>query len=866
MPAYLIAARGFRTLPVTLALLILAACGGHGSGPVSSVEPAAASAPPASQSLAEAIAEVDAAPVPDGVDPEVFAMLQAELKRCLTEQGAERITSLAPHGDANVVDDLFLYDDAGGSHLEWTYRNQGDYNRDGLVGVSDLTSIGQHYEASIYDDDWDKARWADGNSDGLVTVGDITPIGQKYNTFVAGYHIHGAADTTGERTLVRDLPGSELTGDSFFDVHVELDGGKAGYDYYWITPVDGTGEEGVTSVVSRRTCDPAVVTLGTDTILSTETIGEDGGDVNGPVGTPLEGLGCSFLPGTVPDGTSVGLGINDGDIIPVNGEFTGKIVVMESSAAEFALPVEVTVPYPRDDWDYVYVPYLVAEDGSLAPANLLEHDKELGHMKFTAMHPSKFAILKVLVEALPPGLWLTTYYPGNDGFQVYNFGSAFSPGGQCAGMSFFSRWYWINKMAGHGHFFNKYMYDVGSNYVGQHLIGIRAHTSLNRVYGQTKAMYLWYEDTATDEQNFTAICNSLMNSGRPVVIGLTKTYESGGHAVLAYGFEDAGLRIYDPNAAGDPRFITYNAGSSTFTPYGPFDNIYLAGDDTGVATYESFENIWHDANYGFTNHGFAEVHVQSHADGEIVATGTADIYGYVASGQLLADTLNMYVEGICYTRSLPENGYFEFNGTPIGWGVNDIWFQVYGTSQGGPAFIPVEEGFELDLTGSSVPPVLGVTLVWDQANTDLDLYVTDPNGDTAWYGHLTTPDGSLHHGNVTDGYGPEYWEIRQNDILRWGQPYQVRVHYRDGDVNVVAHLGIRYYEGTAYAEHSLNPSWYFTSDHANTDPAATGNDWRTLAYIIPVNHYTSTATGGLRVEPGPDGVPTYYVPAVPFDR
>jgi len=126
-----------------------------------------------------------------------------------------------------------------------------------------------------------------------------------------------------------------------------------------------------------------------------------------------------------------------------------------------------------------------------------------------------------------------------------------------------------------------------------------------------------------------------------------------------------------------------------------------------------------------------------------------------------------------------------------------------------------------------------------------------------------TSQGGYFHSNVKDGYGPEYWKLGQYDTIEYGVPYVIRAHYRDGSPTVMAHLGIRRYEGTGYDEYSLQPAWFFVSDHNNIAPGSTGNDWRTLANIVLVNHYTSAVgNGGIWLEEGTDGVPTVYV-AVP---
>ena len=71
-----------------------------------------------------------------------------------------------------------------------------------------------------------------------------------------------------------------------------------------------------------------------------------------------------------------------------------------------------------------------------------------------------------------------------------------------------------------------------------------------------------------------------------------------------------------------------------------------------------------------------------------------------------------------------------------------------------------------------------VTLTWDNT-ADLDLYVTDPNGETIYWGQTTSSSGGQLDVDDTDGYGPEniFWE---NDAAPSGE-YLVQLNHYSGD-------------------------------------------------------------------------------------
>lgn len=56
---------------------------------------------------------------------------------------------------------------------------------------------------------------------------------------------------------------------------------------------------------------------------------------------------------------------------------------------------------------------------------------------------------------------------------------------------------------------------------------------------------------------------------------------------------------------------------------------------------------------------------------------------------------------------------------------------------------------------------LRVVLTWDADDTDIDLWVTDPTGDKAYYGRQLTTQGGRMSRDFTGGYGPEEFSLRQ---------------------------------------------------------------------------------------------------------
>ena len=102
---------------------------------------------------------------------------------------ADRTASAPPAGASGKVSDLNY--DSGAGLLTWSYRNTGDYDLSGEVGVSDITPIALHYLAITTDTIGNDPleAWIDGDLSGEVAVGDITPIAVYFLNQVAGYRI-----------------------------------------------------------------------------------------------------------------------------------------------------------------------------------------------------------------------------------------------------------------------------------------------------------------------------------------------------------------------------------------------------------------------------------------------------------------------------------------------------------------------------------------------------------------------------------------------------------------------------------------------------------------------------------------------------
>lgn len=172
-----------------------------------------------------------------------------------------RIRGVPTHEESSTT-----LEDSYPATLNWTGRNVGDCNQDGLVNATDLTPIGVHYSPEAYLSLGWLARPAmqavDTDNNGLITAADITAIGRNYgNSILGGYRIYASADPadyTGPGNTVNGS-GAKLIGSIGFadaeerDLSISLVAFKfrpASPDqntFYWVRPVDLEDAEGIPS-------------------------------------------------------------------------------------------------------------------------------------------------------------------------------------------------------------------------------------------------------------------------------------------------------------------------------------------------------------------------------------------------------------------------------------------------------------------------------------------------------------------------------------------------------------------------------------------------------------------------------------------
>jgi len=232
----------FAVLVASLTALLLAGCGG--SGRKATVSPGLESSLPGLQesapvSIEQALVELEALATPEGVDTELFQELKNELTRQLNDKGDGKLACAPPTGEINKVTDLAALDNGDGTFdVTWRYRNSGDYDQNGAVGISDITPIAMHYG----EEETSSNEWIDGDDGKTIDIADITPIAINFGVQCAGYIIEssGIAGGTFTPEHTENLGNATGEGRLEFTTPLTLTIG----DWVRVVPIDDTGTPG----------------------------------------------------------------------------------------------------------------------------------------------------------------------------------------------------------------------------------------------------------------------------------------------------------------------------------------------------------------------------------------------------------------------------------------------------------------------------------------------------------------------------------------------------------------------------------------------------------------------------------------------
>lgn len=627
-------------------------------------------------------------------------------------------------------------------------------------------------------------------------------------------------------------------------------------------------------------------------IETTETVTNEGGEFSLPESCLLQAT-VSFIGASVDRAVTVQLGTVTGEysnapdtISPIalfislswNGPASSDTsqATTETSQAtsntvlpfeNLSQPMEITMKYADNAEDAQKIPVAMYIDdyGNMLPMTTKCINQKEYTFTFLTYHASTYTFY--LLENLDSYAdeAATSFIPSEDGFSEKNQGSSAFSGGECYGMSSFAKWYFLNKKSPFtGGLFSKFQSpQMGTSPTGDIIVPQDIVATKAFQYTTDQASILWSAERqfssfvhVDDDGNesysmdnsvsIRCIMDAITFWEEPVEVGI---YGSAGHSVLAYKYEktdsEISIYIYDPNFPGDDnQKIVYNVANKTIsTP--SYDAGFLDQrlTTTGYGTFSSvnqYEQIYQDALNGFADSA-ADVEITSPTNGAEVDTGTVVMTGTVDTlaqmGEQIGDIIEIVTEdGQIFRQYLTKydssSSYFSIE-IPVESGQNMFLINTIYIDENGSERYLANDMYGWFIINSTVAAnAIYVTLTWD-GQPDIDLYVTDPNGETSYYRNYYTSDGGVLDIDDTTGYGPEHWTLTTDNTVRWDQGYTVRLHYYEGDGPTSYTVKVVINQGTDRETVKTYSGVISTSNSSNDSPSATGSDWVDICIATP---------------------------------
>ena len=223
----------------------------------------------------------------------------AELTFCAASGSVAKTSSKAPLSELNRIDFSYAPDL---TLCYWFYQNQGDYDQNGEVNISDLTPLAIHFGKAAAGGSFafsSVESVVDGDGNGLINISDITPIGVNFGNRVTDFNIYGGPLSNYPQSPAEPSSAAQLASKPFTE-----HSGVAGQDRLffttptqvplpptsgiWLRPADGP-EEGIPSDISGfgNQSPVAHISVSSSAGLAPLNLTADGSASTDPDGDPL---------------------------------------------------------------------------------------------------------------------------------------------------------------------------------------------------------------------------------------------------------------------------------------------------------------------------------------------------------------------------------------------------------------------------------------------------------------------------------------------------------------------------------------------------------------------------------------------------
>jgi uncharacterized protein YfaP (DUF2135 family) len=587
----------------------------------------------------------------------------------------------------------------------------------------------------------------------------------------------------------------------------------------------------------------------TSVAIQTQTMLADGGGnlqlgnvgINVPGGTIIAGTNFAASPVQAPAPAPAGFqSLNSA----YNITLTNTAGVSDNG---LNAPVSVKIPYSGlgvADPSKLSVLHYDSATGQYSPTTIIEINTSSQTITFDSRQFSSFLLTTLNANILGASTASNSanidFAPASHGFAIQNSGDMYiTHGGNCMGMSNFVTWFFRNRPT--QTLFSRYSSARPNPAVRssiQDLVATLAHVNASKYWVGIRNYQLpqWQHNNPAIIQ--FALRAHLAAFRQPVVLSIGSSPGSYEHAIVAYGYNANNILVYDPNYPGQSRTIPYTASG-----FGTYDGTYKAFAaiySTSFSAPYAFDSLAQQADGGFT--GATNLNVTSPTQGQVVNSRKVTLSGTLAAPVNNQSAVFLWQNG---TPDFLNIGTSPFNrDIAVASGENNLVLI---------AGVEAYSGLVQNALVNAVAKIVKFTgpasakfrstLEWVQDNTDVDQYVTEPTGATAWYSGHTTPAGLTLDVDNTSGFGPENTTVEATSTPIPGI-YKVRLHYysdhgtaqpTSGTVTITVNE-----RGGANQVGPVPRNWSITlSNSSNATPGKAGPDWIDIA-DVDINNKTIT--------------------------
>jgi hypothetical protein len=381
---------------------------------------------------------------------------------------------------------------------------------------------------------------------------------------------------------------------------------------------------------------PAIV-AGESIEVATQTVPTSGGTitVNRP-GDPLDGIMIEVLDGTYSSPTTFAISYQPilEHSLPDGFEPVSPLIEIDNGGELADEPMGVTFPADLPEGYFGMAFFYNKETGALEGIPPLGQDSTT--LTVMTRHFSPVLVTRIPIDKLNGVQKDTGFVPGVDTWQIKNWGSFISGGGNCSGMSLSAMWYYVHgkKINGeplHGKYdawalgteLKTPDFDLDDDSAIKLCSVVQKDLKADHHFDNLLNRYTWGTEVMEgDSLAFYSIAASLKAYDKePVYLSVVSTADDRAHALVCYRIDNYTLYVVDPNdPANRDRRIVYTPGPTLaegrLGPYKSaqsiweillnrqttYDKIYFRGR-TSIHNMVEIGKLWSDMESGTIGRG-----------------------------------------------------------------------------------------------------------------------------------------------------------------------------------------------------------------------------------------------------------------------